>query len=339
MNLITPFQLQRHRRIPAWVGPPLAKQGCITLLQSDPGVGKSNLALAICAHSWLGESFLGFPTPARHNVLFVGQDAPSWDYANTFFRILHSMGVDELPSDPPTRIRFLFEPINIMQPEWVQFGTESFVRLLSSGDQVEAGADLVIVDTLSNIHDADENSRHEMRNVMDAMRRLTRVGAAVVLLHHRSINQRDRAAVYGGRGSSVIAGSSDIVINLAGSRIGQTTKACSLSWAKGRAPDLPDALGYFMDWSTTDLSFKPYDFTKENIKANQSARRAWMKAPSERDDVPTGEKALDMLAPGDYPWNSLLTRSRMQAPELVKYLTTHTEWVKTGPGLWTKGQS
>lgn len=344
-RLLTPTDMYRYRGIPTWIAPPLARRGCITLVVAEPGVGKSNLALGVAAAAWKGKPFLDIMAREPRNVLFLGQDSAPWDYANTLFAILKGMGEDirsYAPSvglsgeyDPEegwARLRFLCEPINILSEEWSKYGLDVFTQILASGDSISARPDLVVIDTLSKVHTADENNRREMRFVMDAMRRLANQGIAVVALHHTAINQKDRAAVYAGRGSGEIAGSADLVIRLAGTMIDSGTKACLGMWTKGRAPDLPETFGYYMKWSDGAMRFESYEVNATTIAENKRHQREWKKGVR----TATAPNALEKLEPGEYEWNALMQMSRFQAADLVAYLTSNAAWSKAGPGKWRK---
>ena len=79
------------------------------------------------------------------------------------------------------------------------------------------GIKFLVLDTLSHLSTADENSKTEMQPVMNALKDLARNHhCAVLVLHHTGKPGKDpeqRSVVYRSRGSSSIAAAADVIID------------------------------------------------------------------------------------------------------------------------------
>lgn len=102
-------------------------------------------------------------------------------------------------------------------------GASAPMRVTNTADQrrmIETcrGARLVVLDTLTRFHDADENSNTEMVQVVAAIERIAReTGAAVIALHHiGKVAAGDRiTSAHSARGASAITDNMRWVLHLA----------------------------------------------------------------------------------------------------------------------------
>ncbi|HEX3037224.1 MAG TPA: AAA family ATPase [Thermodesulfobacteriota bacterium] len=170
--------------------------GCITQINSEPGVGKTTLLYNICACGAMGKNFLDIPFSKKIKTLYCDLETIYWLRRAKLERILAS-------KDLPENFHFL--------------DTLDFVRdnqdLLALCRKEKY--DLVIFDTQSRVLATEkENDNSEANKMLDLMRRLTiEMECALGLVHHAGKGENSKS-VYKGRGASAIAGGVDIIVNL-----------------------------------------------------------------------------------------------------------------------------
>ena len=171
----------------------------VTLFGGHGGIGKSSLALAICAHVACGLPFAGLEVE-QSPVLFVSlEDEP----CIVRLRLRRIIEAYKLPAARGlTGLRLLD-------------GTRTFAALMTEGDSFNGapictpafrelssharGAGLIVIDNASDAFDANENSRRTVRAFMRSLAAMARKhDAAVMLLAHIDKN----AAKDGARGNS-----------------------------------------------------------------------------------------------------------------------------------------
>jgi hypothetical protein len=208
-------------RYPEFLVNPLTPECSLTMLSAEPGSGKTVIAMALGLAVASGQPFLGLPTK-QAPVLFIGEDAPVWDYAKVLSKLLAG-------SLRPTAFHILCnEGYRLLNSGWR-------ARL---GEYVEKhGIKLVIIDTLRATHDRNENDSGEMQQVMNELRALcVTYGVSVVFLHHTSKkNAEGVASEY--RGSSVLLGSCDNFIHMSATVTDERSKLLTLKTVKGRGTD------------------------------------------------------------------------------------------------------
>lgn len=209
----------------------------ITLIAGEPYAGKSLFGLAVSLSLAYGYKLFNAYEPLRsHRVLYVGQDSPSWDYAEQL-RKLHAGYLLRLASPSGTTSDghldlLLNSGFQLTDPRQLHDLTE-YIDFV--------GVDTLVFDTLKSIHNLDENSNRDMGGLLDLIKRLRDTHALTIfLIHHASKPSADagRSAIYSARGASVISGSVDSQLNLASSVRGGTT-GIRIAVSKGRG--LPTA--------------------------------------------------------------------------------------------------
>jgi hypothetical protein len=203
----------------------LMLQRSLIMVSAEPFTGKTmlTLAMSLCLDS--GLPLLGaFEPYEKRRFLYIGQDAPTWDYAEQTRKLLRGLDLSPDQVDLLDTEAMFNEGVDILDREFI-----SFIHAWHN----EMGLDGIIFDTLASIHSADENSSREMGVVMTALKRLRdRLGLTIVFTHHdaKPSGDSERSAIYRPRGSSVIAGSVDAHISL------RTTKTGSIHFTtpKGR---------------------------------------------------------------------------------------------------------
>lgn len=180
----------------------LLRSKTITMVSAEPFTGKTMLMLGVTLGLASGRGALGYPAAPGHRVLFLGQDAPTWDYWGQVRKLWVGLGQPAIPQG--SAFFFLNRGWKINDPGFDGFLTET-VRLY--------GITVLILDTLLQFHDAEENSNKEMRAVMDLLKSWRDKGLTVIFSHHTGKTQ-GISGNYAARGASVISGSVDFHLQL-----------------------------------------------------------------------------------------------------------------------------
>lgn len=179
---------------PRWRADRLIPEVGLAMLAGDSGVGKSWLVyhLALCVSA--GVPFLGhFPTE-QGPALVVDLEAGRVRTQRRFRKLL--AGMDSDGDSPP--VSFAFGPaLRLDKAE----SAERFAAFIK-----DAGAAMVIVDSLRRVHSGDENTSETANQVGGYFRSLAEeAGCAVVLVHHL----RKESAFAPNKGGERVRGSSD----------------------------------------------------------------------------------------------------------------------------------
>ena len=200
---------------------PLIINGGICQFQGESKGGKScfafYLALAIAHGDWIAGKFR-VPKPRR--VLFcTWEDGP--------IRIKRRAN----QYNPPMKLGDLPDNLVVYTHKeaprmWVNNpdGAAFFDEIIEANQ-----AEVVVIDTLSYLHNAEENKANEMKIVMEEIRRIAvNRNCAIVLIHHtrKSGSQGDQGSAQSrGRGSGAIVAAADTIIDW-GKRIEKNLTRC-----------------------------------------------------------------------------------------------------------------
>jgi RecA-family ATPase len=150
----------------------------VASIVSPGATGKSMLALEMAVSVAGGRDFLGLGITTFGRVLVIAAEDP----AQILLQRIYAVGAHLTPEERVEVVKkislcpMLASGINLRNSEWVD--------LIAT-----AGADyrLIIIDTLSRVHDGDENERRDAAPIMRNLELIaTRTGAAVIFLHHVS---------------------------------------------------------------------------------------------------------------------------------------------------------
>ncbi len=196
-------------------------RGMVGAIAGPGAAGKTMLQLQIVFDFALGLAPLGglFPTPPRpYRVALISGEETELTLARRLHKILDDH-LDQVQSDKrqSTRQEYIAEldrQVSIFPASGVNF------TLIRRGDRTEMlstlrkiidGHDLVFLETVSRLHDGDENSATDMAAVVNAAEWLAKRGPSIVLTHHTS-----KYAAVGGLNDSAAAarGSSAFVDNI-----------------------------------------------------------------------------------------------------------------------------
>lgn len=196
----------------------------ITMISGEPFTGKTLFLLATALSLSSGKPLLGrFAPSGLRRVLFVGQDAPTWDYAGQAMKLARGYGL--------TPEELQHAEVDLVLNEGILITDAVFLEWL--GQWWEATHfEVLMLDTLLDLHGMDENSNSQMRPVMKQLKKIRDdLGVAIMFSHHTSkgLPGDDRSANYRARGATVIPGSSDFHFQLR-----QGKEQVDFLWPKGR---------------------------------------------------------------------------------------------------------
>ncbi len=218
-----------------WAGRiPLGK---ITMLEGDPGTGKSTLTLEIAARVSKGEALPGGePNEPRGVVLWTAED----DLADTVAPRLAAAGADMSrigSREFVTGERWECRPPTLDDEEALR------------ADIVRVDAALVVIDPLVAFIPSGTNIYNdlEVRQVLARLAKLAEgMGVAVVLVRH--LHKRARGnPIYAGGGSIGFAGAARSVLLCAKDPDDATGKRRVLAWSKGNLSEEAPALAFRLE--------------------------------------------------------------------------------------------
>jgi len=186
---------------------PVAIAGGLTQLHGEPKSGKSCLSLYLGLVAATGADVPGeFITCASPvPVLYLAfEDGPR----RLKRRILDYMAGLDMPGCYPPEFRLWIKPDMDVATSEGQYVLIEAIK--------ESKSKLVVIDTISHVHKAEENSSSEMKTVMSALSRVAReTNSAVMYVHHsnKATGDSAKSAIYKGRGSSAIVAAADVVLD------------------------------------------------------------------------------------------------------------------------------
>lgn len=191
---------------------PALIKGCLTQIHGSPKGGKSVFALytslSVAIGSWTGGLWDYIPMQPK-NVLYISFEDSPLLIIKRAFTYLNGMGYDgrAMPSN-----FFLCDNPTLMMD------TAQGNQLLR--DKIkELAIDLVVIDTLSYIHQAeDENASADLKPLMSNLKRIVRdMKISIFYVHHSRKGQGDpqnlSSAVDRARGTSVISAAADVILD------------------------------------------------------------------------------------------------------------------------------
>jgi hypothetical protein len=249
----------------------------IVIIAAAPFTGKTFLGLEITRAISTRTPFLGKykTTPRKAKVLIIEEDSADWDFRVQYEKITGNKLNEEtvierlsLNGEDTDNVAY-----SIQQIQWLS--DERFVRELAywanqhssfigyhtiideeigepdSVPQYEYGFDVIILDSLTALHNFDENQNREMHRVVENIRLLSHLtGSCVVILHHinkgggENYDPRNGLTLDRLRGASSIVAAADVVIGLY--KKARFNEEIHLQMLKNRAfPEMRDISYYF----------------------------------------------------------------------------------------------
>lgn len=193
---------------PRWLVERHIPEQAVGFLYSEPGIGKSflaldlTLALATGLPDWHGDRIARPEGIAQSPIIYIASEG-SFGFRN---RIMAWLKQRKIPADQAKRFLMIERTINFMNPEDVQ-------RLLRTGRAAAralgAAPAMFVVDTVSRaLPGADENLQKDMTLFVEACGALQREFLCAVLGVHHAGKNGDM------RGSTVLRGAGDFVFRL-----------------------------------------------------------------------------------------------------------------------------
>ncbi|HSW37421.1 MAG TPA: AAA family ATPase [Candidatus Saccharimonadales bacterium] len=181
---------------PSWAVDQLISKGGINLISGLPESHKSFITLEIVRATTLGVPFLGkFPTE-RCKALIVDEE-------NRVGR--SKMRLDFL-SDEALDVAIVAEQhIKIDRPGVA----EHIIKYCKAND-----IGVVVFDSLSSFHSAEENSNSQMAAVFEHFLRISQAGISVIIIVHEPKNSRNNPQNASARGAGDIAAKCDVHISM-----------------------------------------------------------------------------------------------------------------------------
>jgi hypothetical protein len=183
---------------------PVLVTSCLTQLHGEPKSGKScfGLHLAICAATGMDPGGGVCKTHKSCPVLYLAFEDGPRRLKRRQIDYMAGLGFDNLYSPG---FHFWIKPD-------IDLGSTDGLALMLQALRF-TGAQLLVLDTISHVHRADENDASEMKVVMANLTRISREAKCAILYIHHSAKGEGRSSVYKGRGSSAIVAAADVVID------------------------------------------------------------------------------------------------------------------------------
>lgn len=185
-----------------WLIEPLLPSGGALLIYGEAKIGKSFAALQLADAIVAGTSWMGFPT-RKGKVAYIQLDTPRSVWQERI-RLLQRAG--EMLDLPALADRETLNawPFNILNPE----------HLIMLRDELQPlEPDLVIIDTLREAHQADENDSTQMQAAIAALVAATEPAALCLVSHARKPSQEgDFSLMADNRGSNYVVGRMDAIV-------------------------------------------------------------------------------------------------------------------------------
>lgn len=267
---------------------PLIVRGSLTQIQGVPKGGKSafSLYLSLCCSTGL------WPFPQHltsHvgpvNVLYIAWEDPKIMMAKRLS--LYGLGLGFEKTFLPENMTFLFGPEIFVEKEDYAKSLIDAIRDLK--------ADVVFIDTLSQVHLCDENEASEMKIPMAGLRRVAEeTQAGIVYIHHTVKGGADRSAQDRGRGSGAIAAAWHVLVDW-GTREENSNVNPVIVQSK-----------YEHEWKNWAISYIPEKDEFENVTAVK-----WV--------IDSPEKKIEGKGSGD--------KKRLRFLQVFQQLMVSKEWV------------
>jgi KaiC/GvpD/RAD55 family RecA-like ATPase len=183
---------------PPWLFEDFLLSHSITLVSGEPFAGKTMFLAAMALSLDSGEPlFNSFQPASSQRVLFIGQDSPTWDYLGQFAKLGRAMDLNTTRGS----MMLLNKGYDLLDPDTLQL-LEETINLFN--------INVLMLDTLLELHTLDENSNIEMKRVMGLLKFLRdKYFLSIFATTHTAKATEGKSANYRARGASVISGSVD----------------------------------------------------------------------------------------------------------------------------------
>jgi hypothetical protein len=308
---------------PPWLFEDFLLSHSITLVSGEPFAGKSLFMSAAALSLDSGEPLFGAFQPAPYQrVMYIGQDAPTWDYIGQAQKIARGMEIRTTSGS----FMLLNKGFDLMDPA-------SF-RLIEEAIDLY-NINVLMLDTLLEMHNLNENDNVEMKQVMGRLKYLrNKHFLSIFISTHTAKAVEGKSANYRARGASVISGSVDQHILIrphygAGKADGFYFKAPK---SRGGTMKQDSSVVHFGEAGTADEPILSLQFSGELYSERREV------VLSALSSGPTERKAVTAALRAKYPaWSKLELERRVT--NTLAYLTTKGSIRKTDRGVYTLSES
>jgi RecA-family ATPase len=168
--------LAHHFSRPLYLCDPILPSGGRAMLHGQPGLGKTQLALTLAIAVAQGEDFLGFPCHQGPAAFF------QLDTSEELFqdRLRRAFGWSEGNSSPT------LPPIQVVTASYGEPVGDWLRRMPKAVEEVrEMAPALVVVDSITQTHELDENTMEAAKYVYTAFQKLFPTSALLFIHHDR----------------------------------------------------------------------------------------------------------------------------------------------------------
>ena len=262
--VITPYDYRWEENIPPrpWVIPGWALRGHLSLLLGSGSAGKSLLSLLLAASVTSSRAIADYAVRESGRVVVMNKEDDKDEVArrSSAMRQVHKLTRDE--TKPLALLNMNMDTRLVVRNRMGQLVPHHVDYLVNLLKRLEAK--MLVLDPLTELHQADENDNVEMMYVASVLRQVARdANCAVVVVHHirKPSNAKDSGYagdMYSGRGAGALVNAARVVKTITGmsddeaERFGHTTD----SWAWSRVDDAKQnlaALSRTPDWFVREV--------------------------------------------------------------------------------------
>ena len=192
-----------------WLIEKIVPAGGLMNVYGKPKLGKSFMALgiALAVSNPAVTQWLDRPVLKHGPVVYLQVDTPRSEWADRVSRISEQHDISNIHFTDMLEVPY---PLNI-NVEGVKLGLKQYIA------QMDPKPVLLVVDTLREVHEGDENDSGAMKKVITSLVECTMgVNCSLLLVSHSRKDNIDRPddIMDDGRGSSYVSGRMDVVAKL-----------------------------------------------------------------------------------------------------------------------------
>lgn len=256
-----------------WLIKPLIPSGGAVLLYGDPKVGKSFAALQLALSLRTGDDWLGFPVTHKGRVVYVQLDTPRSLWAERLSILKdHGARIDLLDlADRETLGCFPFDILN---------ATHATLLTLALKD---LDPSVVIIDTLREAHQVEENDSTTMQKVVSSLAAAVFPATLICIAHAKKPGMDGPDLLNDNRGSGYVVGRMDTILRMTKKHLYFTGRAIEEGNVKLRRtgdglwePDVTDldhaVEGVLADPTLTSLLQRAHSLSEKTGKDVEACR-------------------------------------------------------------------
>jgi RecA-family ATPase len=169
--------------------------GTVGSIVSPGGLGKSMLALELCSIIAGGADLLGIGNVPKGRAIYLPVEDPQQAIEHRLFALFEHQNEAQREA---LYENLIIEPLEKYMPDLL---SDAWVKALI---ELANNTRLIILDTLTLFHSADENDNGEMKRVIATLIQIaSKTGCTILFVHHTAKGNEGRSAT-SGRGASVL---------------------------------------------------------------------------------------------------------------------------------------